>query len=45
MEPRSEAGAELGQARVKLDAMIEVIVEVVMLSSTIILGGWSMIIR
>ena len=34
----------MGQAQIKLDAMIEVIVEVgvevVKLSSTIILGGW-----
>ena len=41
-----QAGAELGQAQVKLDAIIEVIVEVgvevVNLSSTIILvGGWA----
>ena len=42
-----QAGAELGQAQVKLDAINEVIVEVdvdvevVKLSSTIILGGWS----
>ena len=39
-----QAGAELGQAQVKLDAIIEVIVEdgveVVKLSSIIILGRW-----
>ena len=43
---KNQAGAELGQAQVKLDAIIKVIVEVgvevevVKLSSTIILGGW-----
>ena len=35
-----QAGAELCQAQVKLDAIIEVIVEVVNLSSTTILVGW-----
>ena len=36
-----QAGAELGQAQVKLDAIIEVIVEVIKLSSTIILLKFS----
>ena len=35
-----QAGAELGQAQVKLDAIIEVVKVVNLSSTTILVGGW-----
>ena len=38
---KNQAGAELGQAQVKLDDIAEVVVYVVMISASIPVGGWS----